>query len=326
MQGQDLPGAKWSVGLRAPGSTLADVDAALASGEVIRSWPMRGTLHLVAGEDIGWMLELTAARTLQSLTSRHRELDIDPSAIDHARDVSTELLQGGHQATRAELFQALESAAISTAGQRGVHLLGALHQQQHLCLGPMRDNDQLVVLLNEWVKEPKSYADRDEALGEFVRRYFLSHGPATIRDFTWWTKLPVKDAKVGLAIARDHLAELVVDTTSYFMSPDLPDRAPQRVHALPGFDEFLLGYQDRSAALNPDYAPLIVPGNNGMFQSTIVVRGRIVGTWRRKRTTAGLTVTPVLFESVSAQDLSGFRAATVDYGKFLDIPVIVAES
>jgi len=212
---------------------------------------MRGTLHLVAAEDIGWMLDLTAARTLQSLTTRHRGLEIDESVVAHARDVTTGLLQGGRNATRAEVFEAFESAGIDTAGQRGPHLLGALHQRQHLCLGPMRGNDQAVVLLAEWVQNPRSFDDRDEALGEFVRRFFLSHGPATIRDFTWWTKLPMKDAAVGISVARELLEELIIDDTGYWMAPGLPDRPSKRVHALPGFDEFLLGYQDRTASLEP---------------------------------------------------------------------------
>src|SRR4051812_3593105 len=88
LQAQDLPGAKWSVGLRAPGSTVADVDSAFNRGEVIRSWPMRGTLHLVPAQDIGWMLELTAPRTLRALTARHRELGIDDAAIGAAAGVA----------------------------------------------------------------------------------------------------------------------------------------------------------------------------------------------------------------------------------------------
>ena len=140
----------------------------------------------------------------------------------------------------------------------------------------MRGNDQAVVLLDEWVPHPRRL-DRDEALGEFVRRYFTSHGPATLRDFTWWTKLTVRDTTIGMALARDHLEELVVDDVSYWMAPGLPDRASRRVHALPGFDEFLLGYQDRSASLAAEHAPVIVPGNNGMFQSTIVIGGRVAG-------------------------------------------------
>jgi hypothetical protein len=327
MQGQDLPGAKWSVGLRTAGCTLADVDAALASGEIIRSWPMRGTLHLVPGEDIGWMLNLTAARTLRSLTTRHSELGLDEATVELGRKVATELLEGGRSATRAELLAAFEIAGITTTGQRGVHLLGRLHQTQDLCLGPMRGTDQQVVLLREWVPR-RRMLEHDEALGEFVRRYFVSHGPATLRDFGWWTKLPLRDAAAGLALARPDLEELVIDGTSYWMAAGLADEvgssgASAKVHALPGFDEFLLGYQDRSAILAADYAQAIVPGNNGMFQPTIVADGRVIGTWRRKRAGGGWAVTPVPFGTFSGRTAAGFRAAAAGYGRFLGSAVTV---
>jgi hypothetical protein len=329
MQGQDLPGAKWSVGLRAPGSTLADVDAALASGAVIRSWPMRGTLHLVPGEDIGWMLGLTAARTLRSLTTRHRELGLDEATVELGRKVATTLLEGGRSATRAELLAAFEAAGIVTAGQRGFHLLGRLHQTMDLCLGPMRGNDQEVVLLREWVPHPR-VLERDEALGEFVLRFFASHGPATLRDFSWWTKLPLRDASAGLAVAGPALEEFVVDGTSYWLAAGLLDRLPparasSKVHALPGFDEFLLGYQDRSASLAAEYAQAIVPGNNGMFQPTMIADGRVIGTWRRKRVAAGWAVTPVPFGAYSGRTAAGFRAAVMAYGQFLGSAVTVGE-
>jgi len=327
MQGQDLPGAKWSVGLRAPGSTLTDVDAALDRGEIIRSWPMRGTLHLVPGEDIGWMLGLTAARTLQSLTTRHRALGLDEPTVTSGREVVIGLLEGGRSATRGELMAAFEAAGISTTGQRGVHLLGLLHQTSDLCLGPMRGTDQEIVLLREWVPKPR-ILERDEALGEFVRRYFTSHGPATLRDFSWWTKLPLRDAAAGLAVARPDLEEIVVDDTSYWMSAGLPDRSPSakspKVHALPGFDEFLLGYTDRSAALAAEHAQAIVPGSNGMFKPTIVADGRVIGTWHRKRAGAGWTVTPVPFGPYSARTSAGFLAAVTEYGRFLGTPIVVA--
>jgi hypothetical protein len=324
MQAQDLPGAKWSVGLRAPGSTIADVDAALNRGEVIRSWPMRGTLHLVPAQDIGWMLELTAPRTLRALTARHRELGIDDAAIGAAADVASALLTGGRSAGRAEILAAFEGGGISTAGQRGVHLLGALHQNRLLCQGPVRGTEQLFVLLDEWVPQPRRLHG-DEALGEFVGRYLASHGPATLADFCWWTKLPVKDAKIGLAATAVPLEELVVDGTSYWMTPALEERSAGSVAALPGFDELLLGYRDRSATLPQAYGPAIVPGNNGMFLSTIVVDGRVVGTWRRRKTAAGVTVITSPFEPLTARVQTRFANAVHRYGRFLGLPVTVGE-
>jgi hypothetical protein len=186
----------------------------------------------------------------------------------------------------------------------------------------MRGNDQAVVLLSEWVRNPHT-PERDEALGEFVSRFFSSHGPATLRDFAWWTKLPLRDARVGLAIAREHLEESVQDGTSYFMAPGLSDRAAREVHLLPGFDEFLLGYQDRSASLAAEHAQLTVPGNNGMFLPTIVDAGQVVGLWRRKKVKSGMEITPQPFAGMTKRREAGFAAAAAAYGAYLGTPVTV---
>lgn len=324
MQAQDLPGAKWSIGLRAPGTTLRDVDAALGRGEIVRSWPMRGTLHLVPAEDIGWMVGLTAERTIRSLARRYDELGLEPATFEQAQEVAVRVLEGGRACSRAALFEEFESAGIATTGQRGPHLLGHLHQLGTLVLGPMHGTGQNVVLHDEWVRAPRR-PDRDEALGEWVLRYFRSHGPATVKDFTWWTKLTVRDAGIGLAIAREQLEELRIDDVTYWMAPGLPDRASHRVHALPGFDEYILGYQDRGAALDPAHAPIVVPGNNGVFQPTIVANGRFVGTWRRKVTAAGVTITPRPFAALPAGTLAGFATAIGAYGRFLGTAVDVAD-
>lgn len=324
LQAQDLPGGKWSIGLRAPGTTLREVDAALARGEIVRSWPMRGTLHLVPAEDIGWMVGLTSERTIRSLARRYDELGLDPATFKQAKEIAVGALEGGRALSRAAFFERLAAAGIPTTGQRGPHLLGHLHQRGTLVLGPMHGTGQNVVLHDEWVREPRT-PERDEALGEWVLRYFRSHGPATLKDFTWWTKLTVRDAGIGLAIAREHLEEISVGDVSNWMAPGLPDRMSRRAHALPGFDEYLLGYQDRSAALEPEHAPIVIPGNNGVFQPTIVVNGRIVGTWRRKVTPAGIMITPRPFTALTASTLAAFGRSVGAYGRFLDTPAQLAE-
>jgi hypothetical protein len=131
-------------------------------------------------------------------------------------------------------------------------------------------------------------------------------------------------------VARPELEELVVAGTSYWMAAGLLDRRPpaaaaSKVHALPGFDEFLLGYQDRSATLAAEYAQAIVPGNNGMFLPTIVADGRVIGTWRRKRAGAGWVVTPVPFAAYTDRTATGFRAAITAYGRFLGSAVTVTD-
>ncbi len=324
MQAQDLPGVVWSIGVRSPATTAADVDGAFNRGEIVRSWPMRGTLHLTAAEDLGWMLALTGQRALRSLATRHRQLGIDEQAAGGAGEVAAAVITARGGATRAELFAAFEEAGISTAGQRGVHLLGRLCHTGLLCQGPLRAGDQLFVLMSEWIPHTRTLAG-EEALAEFVLRYFTGHGPATLADFCRWTKLPLGHARTGLAAVRHRLEELPLGDTVMWMRPGLREATTGTTFLLPGFDELILGYADRSATLPEQYAEAIVPGNNGVFQPTVVVDGRVIGVWRRKRTTAGVTVTPLLFEPLPGSHLSGLEFSAQRYAAFLGSAVTLVE-
>jgi hypothetical protein len=194
-------------------------------------------------------------------------------------------LTGGRRLRRTPLLAALAEGGVDVSAQRGYHLLWYLAQTGTLVLGPTQDGEQLFVLLDEWVTEPRRL-ERDEALAELVRRYFTGHGPATVADLVRWAGTTVRDVRTGLALARDDLDTLDVDGDEYFLAPGTPDllagcRTEARgLFLLPGFDEYVLGYGDRRAILDPEFADRIVPGGNGMFRSTVVVDGRIAGTWR----------------------------------------------
>lgn len=324
VQAQDYPGARWSLGLRVPGLTEPDVDAALDAGLVLRSWPLRGTLHFVAAEDLHWLLTLGAARVLAGARARHQALGIDAKTIEAARAAAHDVLGGGRALDRDALLSAWEARGIQTGGQRGYHLLWTLAQTGTLCFGPVRDGAQQVVLVDEWVRAPRRLA-REEALGELARRYFTSRGPATLKDFVGWSKLPVTDARTGIAVAGPALVAVTIGDTPAWAAAAALDAgaavAAGSVLALPGFDEYVLGYQDRSAVLDPAHAGRIVPGGNGVFMPTIVADGRVVGTWRRRHTAAATLVQPEPFAALPAKVLRGFTAAARAYGRFLGRPV-----
>ncbi len=344
MQGQDLAGALHSVALRVPGTTREDVRAALDAGLIVRSWPLRGTLHLTAAEDLGWMMGLTSERIITGQAARHRQLGITTADVETARDVALGMLDGGRSASREDLQQAFQAAGQETAGQRGIHLLWLLNLTGTLVQGPTIGAKQLFVLLREWIPNPRT-PDRDEAVAELVLRYFRSHGPATITDFTGWSKLTLRDARAGLDAVKDLLVELPADarapgagdaaaesagpraaaskTESFWLSPEsaalLEGTVPgsRSLLLLPGFDEYLLGYADRSAALDPDHLGLIVPGGNGMFKPTIVAGGRVVGTWRRPSKANGAVVEPLPFGELTPSQNRGFSRAADAYARIL---------
>ncbi|MCU1554894.1 MAG: hypothetical protein JWM13_2380 [Arthrobacter sp.] len=302
MQAQDLQAALWAVGQRVPGSRLGDVRSALDRGEIVRSWPMRGTLHLLAPEDLKWILGITADRLIRGMAGRHRELGISAADVDAAAEAGLQLVSGDGAASRAELFQAFEGVGQSTAGQRGIHLLGILCQRGWLVQGPLAGNQQLVVAFADWIKVSRSL-DRAEGIAEWLLRYLRSHGPATERDFSWWAGIPLTEVRTAMAGVKGQLVELEFEGTSYWLAPEtaalLDDGVPgaRSVLALPGFDEFVLGYTDRSLVVPPEHANKIVPGGNGVFRKTIVAGGQVVGTWTGPVTGRGTAVVPQPFDT-----------------------------
>ena len=305
VQGQDYPGALTSIALRTVDRTRAAVEAALTAGQVVRSWPLRGTLHFVVAEDLPGLLVLTAPRVVAGQALRRRRLELTDADLVRARDLAEAALAGGAGLSRAELLAVWSAAGLSPAGQRGYHLISHLAQTGVLCLGPVRDGEQVLVRLDEWLPPVTPPGDRDEALGALAGRYFTGHGPATVADFARWTKLVAADVRTAVSLARPGLAAVTVDGVEYLMDPLTPERlAAYRAQArgvflLPGFDEYLLGYGDRSAVLAPEFADRIVPGGNGMFRPTVVVAGRVIGTWSRTARppapgVAGQSVRPVV--------------------------------
>ncbi len=314
-QAQDFLGTLWSVGLRTPSATSADVESAHAEGRFVRSWPMRGTLHFVIGEDLSWMLGLTAARMLQSAAGRRRQLGLDDAIFARAESVARERLGGGASLKRADLLAAFRDAGIETDGQRGVHILGQLAQLGILVLS---DRDSWS-LLAEWVPRPR-LLERDAALEEFAFRYFTSHGPATVRDFSWWSSLTLADARAGLALTRERLDELELDGATYYLRPGL-EPATRAVHLLPGFDEYLLGYADRSAPLAGEHSDIIVPGGNGLFLPTVVVDGEVVGSWKRVVAKNRVRVTLAPFRPLAATAQRALHKRLTRYGEFIGAEV-----
>lgn len=320
MQAQDFGQALWAIGLRAPGSTRANVLKALSTGELVRSWPMRGTLFFVRPADLRWMLALTSERTLASARTRHRQLELDERTFSHARDVALSVLEGRTEMGRNDFLSALEEAGISTSGQRGYHIIWQLAHTGTVCWGPPHRTQQALVLLDEWVPADRQL-ERDEALREFALRYFVGHGPATLKDFAWWSKLTMEDAKTGLRLARDELTELDFEDLSCWTgkqsADEMPPPDPVAVHALPGFDEYLLGYQDRSYMLAPEYAGRVLPGKNGIFKPTMVGGGRVTGTWRRMKSKAGVTARTEPFQEMTVGEAEAFAQSAKAYEWFM---------
>ena len=300
MQAQDNASGLWSLGLRLGGATQAQVTAQLEQREVLRTWPMRGTVHLVPARDAHWMLEVTGSRALSGAERRRAFLGLSHEVSERAVEVVGEQLAGGRRLTRAELLAAMTDDGLPVTGSLGYHLLWYASQRGVSAIAPDVDGQQTFVLLDDWVPDPVRL-DRDEALAVLATRYFRSHGPTTRLDFQGWTGLTATDSKKAVALAGDALATVELDGAAVHLDLALLDaRATlpddHDVHALPGFDEYLLGYKDRSLFLDKDQFDAVVPGGNGMFRSTLVRDGRVLATWTRstKGKRGVVTATPLV--------------------------------
>jgi len=328
VQAQDHAAAKWAIGLRcAPeGVTDAEVERAIEDRTIVRTWPMRGTLHFVASEDARWMLELLAPRVIAAAATRRAQLGIDDAVLNLAKDRFAAALEGGRRLTREGMYDVLERAGIPADGQRGYHLLCRAAQDGLICFGAHEGKQPTFVLLEEWAPNA-ARKPCGESLAELARRYFTGHGPATLQDFCWWSGLTAADARKAVDLAGTHLTRETVGGVAHWVGDPAPEAADAglQLYLLPGFDEYLLGYRDRAAVLDPEHAPRIVPGGNGVFLPTLVTDGRVAGTWKRTARKAGVTVTAAPFAPLDGAWMPAFDAAAQRYGRFLGAPAATPE-
>ena len=324
VQAQDYLGALWAVGLRISGATEQTIEQALAEKTIVRTWPMRGTIHFVAATDVRWMLELLAPRVIRRSKSRHTQLGLDETVISASAKVITKALHGGKQLPRNALYALLEREHIATDSSRGLHILGRLAHDRLICFGARAGKQPTFALLDEWVPDAKSLP-HDQALAMLALRYFTGHGPATVQDLMWWSGLTTTEAKAGLAAVATQLGRQVIAGQEYYFAQERTKATRRSLDAflLPPFDEFLVSYRDRRASLDADYNTRVVPGGNGIFNPIIVIDGRVVGTWKRtlKKASVELTFSP--FTAFSDAQANAITAAAERYGRFVGKRAIV---
>jgi hypothetical protein len=324
VQAQDFLPAMWALGLRTEGATEPIVEQATIDRQLVRTWPLRSTVHFVTPADIRWMLELSAPRALKE-NARQRELGLDKATFAQARKVIESALRDGQPQPRPALRQALDDAGISTAGQRGIHILGRLAQEGLICIGPRAGKQQTFVLLDAWLPPVKPLS-RDEALAELARRYFTSHGPAQDKDYVWWSGLAAAEARAGLEMAKSLLAQETIDGEVYWFDPAAPvgdDFPSPRSHLLPFLDEYLVAYKDRRAASLLEYNWLVDSGNI-IFHQPILLDGQVAGIWTRKLNKGSVVIATKLFRSLAKDEMNALITAAERFGAFLGLSAELA--
>lgn len=319
VQAQDFPSALYAIGLRMRTATESSVAEAVQRGSIVRTWPMRGTLHFVPPGDARWMVKLLGERQIAKARGYHVRAGLEPEIFRRAGSVLEKILRDGKSMTRAEIYRTLDAVGVRTTGTpRGLFILAFWAQQGLICLGPRRGKQQTFVLLEEWVQKSRELKGK-EALAELAGRYFVSHGPATLQDFSWWSGLSIAEAATGLQAARSALVSLAVDGRTYWWGSGEQQPHPPKpdIHLLPPYDEFAVAYKDRRALLDREAAGNALHG----LAPCIILDGRVAGTWKRTRRNDSVLVELRLFAPLNGRQHAALENAAKHYGAFLGLPV-----
>jgi hypothetical protein len=318
MQAQDYAMVKWAMGVRLSGSTEQEIEAAISKGEVIRTHLLRPTWHIVAADDIYWLLDLTAPRLRASLKTRHIQLELTEAILVKSNTVIEKALSGGEHLTREAIVAELQKAGIATDKNRASHLLYWAELCGISCSGATKGGKTTHALLAERVPKTNPLT-REEALAKLAQRYFSSHCPATLQDFVWWSGLTIGEARQALEMVKAAFISETVDSQTYWLTPDfsLPKSAEESVYLLPAFDEFIISYKDRRASLPlEDHKKSI--SDNGIFWPIMVVNGQVVGNWKRTIKKDKVIVETEIFKQPNKATRSSIEKAAMLFGHFLE--------
>jgi len=317
MQSQDYGMAKWAVGLRLPGPGEAIVEKAFNDGKILRIHVLRPTWHFVTPQDIRWMLELTAPRILSSLAHNDRHLSLDKKVLKKTNDVLGKALEGGKHLTRDEVKAELQRARIDTSELRFIHLLEHAELDRIICSGPRKDRQFTYALFDE--RASGKTLKRDEALAELTKRFFTSRGPATIYDFAWWAGLPVADAKRGIEMNKRKFKKETMNGKEYFFKvpPAFKNEITQTALLLPNYDEYIVSYKDRTEAIDKKHLAVISKERNAVFTNSILISGKIEGTWQRTVKNNSVAVTTRFFSEPGRVKQKLLATGMQRYSKFL---------
>lgn len=324
-QAQDFPAAQWGLGLRVRNSTDKDIERAFNDGKILRIHVMRPTWHFVLPEDIRWMLELTAPRVKSLLKNYNLKLGLDDALFAKSNAVIISGLEGHNYLTRQELKARLADTGIETDVQRLAHIITQAELDGLICSGPRRGKQFTYALLDERV-DGSDRPDREQSLAKLAFRYFTSHGPAQLKDFSWWSGLAEKDARSALYMVKSGLNQATFDKKTYWFPPHAEAVIPDRPTALllSVYDEYTIAYRDRSDISEARYIERMIAKGNALT-AVIVLNGRVAGTWKKamKKESVEIRLNP--FRELDKDEREAVEAMVERYGRFFGIQAVNVE-
>lgn len=324
VQAQDYAGAKWSLATRSTGLTEEEIDKSFDAGQIVRTHVLRPTWHFVLPDDIRWMVELTEPRITAFSAKYFRDVGLDKAALKKTNRVIAKALEQKTFLTKKEIGDALQKAGVDTHELRLTYIIIRAELDQIICSGPRRGKLMTYALMER--RAPKArILKKDEALSELASRYFASRGPATLKDFGWWSGLSPADARRALDIISSDLSHAELNGEKYFFIPSAQVELPKKtgVHLLPSWDEYTVAYKDRSLVIEQKFQS---ESGHGIFSPIIVVDGKIKGIWRREIKNSSVDMEIRYFGSLNKSYREKIMATARLYARYLDKKLHVTEA
>lgn len=321
VQAQDYPASKWAIASRL--STLlsdADIEKAVNDKQIVRTWPMRGTLHFVQPQDVHWMLELLAHRVENKFRRVQEDAGLDLAHFDKAADILAVEMRG-EQLTRKDVHDILAGHGLRVEGQRLYYTIVQLALRGLVAVASLKGKQPTFVWCDEWIpKNERRRLGGDEALCEVATRYIQSHGPVAPHDFSWWSGLTLTESRRAFSLVDSAVA--VPDAPDYMMDSHLlrflaQDAIEDSVFLAPAFDESVVGLKERSAVISSGDFKKMTPYSNGMFSPIILCNGQFAGLWSKKQTVAGIAIRCDVTQRLTPRQKELLLHEATTYAEFL---------
>ena len=319
IQSQDYAGAKWAIGQRLKGATDKTIEDAFTNGDIIRTHVMRPTWHFVHPKDVRWMIQLTAPRVMKLAGTHHRQHNLDQIIFSKSEKAILQAMEGGKQLTRDKIARELEQAGVATNEQRFIHIMMQMELIGLVCSGGRQGKQFTYALLDERVPASKPFY-KQESLTTLAERYFTSHGPAILQDYIWWSGLTVADAKAGLEAVKHKLTSIISNGHTYWFAEQviLSKSKSPGAFLLPNYDEYIISYKDRSAAIAASNINK-ADARGTIFNHTIVSNGKVIGIWKRTIGKSRVDIELIPFAPLSMANRTAITTAAKRYIKFLGL-------
>lgn len=323
LQAQDSAMNKWAIGLRCKGATEASIEKAFSDNRIVRTHLLRPTWHTVSACDVRWILSLTSPQIKPLLKSHLRNLGLTDELLQTSKAVIKNSF-GKESFARHEINALLEAEGIRTQGQRSSMIMFYLEMEGVVCSGEVKNKQHTYSLMDDRIPM-NALVTQEDQLKELAWRYFNSHAPATLEDFTWWSGLQITRARKALEMISDKLESVRIGQTLYWYPKSLEVSVPtgDAIYLLPAYDEYIISYKDRSAVIPlADFTRAI--NMNGIFWPVIVFNGKVIGTWSRAVKKDKVIVNPLAFKNFTIKQKRLIAKAAHEFGVFLGLKAEVA--